>query len=354
MLDLARWAPSGDNTQPWRFEIKSADHVVIHGRDTRDHCVYDLQGHASQIAIGALMETLAVAASAQHLRAAFDRRTDAPPTHPTIDVRLSPTDDDPDPLHAFIKQRVTQRRPMRRTPLDQAQRASLEGAVPRGFSLRLLDGRDRWRMATLLYRSAWVRLTTQEAFHTHREVIDWYSRYSCDRIPDAAVGLDPLTLRIMRWAMRSWKRVVFLNRFAAGTVLPRLQLDLLPGWRCGAHFLIVADRSPRCVDDYLAAGRALQRFWLTATKLGLLCQPEMTPLIFHEYVRDGIAFTQSPRAQRRARDVSRRLGALIGQDVLDRAVFLGRIGRGRVPDARSIRKPVDYLLVDDDAQAERA
>jgi nitroreductase len=22
ILDLARWAPSGDNTQPWRFEIK--------------------------------------------------------------------------------------------------------------------------------------------------------------------------------------------------------------------------------------------------------------------------------------------------------------------------------------------
>jgi hypothetical protein len=31
ILDLARWAPSGDNTQPWRFEIRSERHLVIHG-----------------------------------------------------------------------------------------------------------------------------------------------------------------------------------------------------------------------------------------------------------------------------------------------------------------------------------
>ena len=52
ILDLARWAPSGDNTQPWRFEISGDLQVVVHGFDTRDHCVYDLRGHASQLALG--------------------------------------------------------------------------------------------------------------------------------------------------------------------------------------------------------------------------------------------------------------------------------------------------------------
>ena len=28
ILDLARWAPSGDNTQPWRFEIVADDHIA--------------------------------------------------------------------------------------------------------------------------------------------------------------------------------------------------------------------------------------------------------------------------------------------------------------------------------------
>jgi nitroreductase len=49
ILDLARWAPSGDNSQPWRFEVLSDDHVAVHAFDTRRDCVHDLEGHASQL-----------------------------------------------------------------------------------------------------------------------------------------------------------------------------------------------------------------------------------------------------------------------------------------------------------------
>ena len=64
ILDAARWAPSGDNTQPWRFEVISDRKLIVHGHDTRDHCVYDLEGEASQISLGCLLETMAIAASA--------------------------------------------------------------------------------------------------------------------------------------------------------------------------------------------------------------------------------------------------------------------------------------------------
>ena len=47
ILDHARWAPSGDNSQPWRFEVISDVHVVVHGFDTRNHCVYDRDRRAS-------------------------------------------------------------------------------------------------------------------------------------------------------------------------------------------------------------------------------------------------------------------------------------------------------------------
>src|SRR5512135_2537436 len=110
ILELARWAPSGDNTQPWRFEVIDDHHFIVHAFDTRDHCVYDLDGHPSQIALGTLLETLAIAASAHGLRAAFTRRSDAPDTHPeyrvelTMDKQLST-----DPLLPFVKQRSVQR-----------------------------------------------------------------------------------------------------------------------------------------------------------------------------------------------------------------------------------------------------
>ena len=77
ILELARWAPSGDNVQSWQFEVTAPTHLVIHASDTRHDCVYDLDGHPSQISFGALIETIAIAASAHGLRADVTRRARA-------------------------------------------------------------------------------------------------------------------------------------------------------------------------------------------------------------------------------------------------------------------------------------
>ena len=71
ILDLARWAPSGDNTQPWRFEIVDEHHIRVHGSDTRDHVLYDYDGRASHIAHGALLETMRIAATRFGLAASW-------------------------------------------------------------------------------------------------------------------------------------------------------------------------------------------------------------------------------------------------------------------------------------------
>ncbi len=89
ILDQARWAPSGDNTQPWRFEIVDARHLVVHGFDTRSHVVYDLDGHPSQISLGALLENMAIAASTRGLAMQASRRLNLPDDKPTLDVSFT-------------------------------------------------------------------------------------------------------------------------------------------------------------------------------------------------------------------------------------------------------------------------
>ena len=80
ILEIARWAPSGDNTQPWRFEILDDRRFVVHGFDTRDWCLYDIDGRPSQIALGALLENIAIAGSARCRRppSARSKRPSAP------------------------------------------------------------------------------------------------------------------------------------------------------------------------------------------------------------------------------------------------------------------------------------
>ena len=346
ILELARWAPSGDNTQPWRFEVIDELHLVVHAFDTRDHCVYDLDGHPSQIAHGALLETLAIAASAHGLRAEFRRRPDSPDAHPDYEVELIPDSSlMPDSLLPYIPQRSVQRRPMRTIPLTATQKLALQGAIGNLYTVRWFEsGASRWRLAKLMFDNAKLRLTLPEAYSVHREIIEWNARFSEDKVPDQALGLDAMTLKLMRWVMKDWNRVVFFNTFLAGHLTPRIEMDLLPGLRCAAHFFILASDVPKTIDHYVAAGRALQRFWLTATSLGLQLQPEMTPLIFSRYVREGRRFSRQPGAAEMAAKLATRLSLQLPDNSMEGAVFMGRIGNGRPPDSRSLRLSMGRLI----------
>ena len=345
IIELARWAPSGDNTQPWRFERMDDGRFVIHGFDTRDHCVYDLDGRPSQIALGALLENIRMAASGFGCRADIVRRPGTPEERPTYDVVLV---DDPtvsaDRLLPYIRTRCVQRRSMTTRPLTRREREALSSAVGPGYRVHWIEGwAGRWRAATLMYRNAKIRLTMPEAFEVHRSIIEWNARYSRDRIPDQAVGLDPVTTRLMRWVLGSWRRVEFFNRYLGGTLLPRLQLDLLPGIRCAAHFAIVADAPLASLDDYVAAGAAVQRFWLTAARLGLHLQPEITPLVFARYIREGRRFTARESLLQQAAALRGELERLLQPGSLERVAFLGRIGFSTRPAARSLRLSLDEL-----------
>lgn len=345
ILELARWAPSGDNTQPWRFEVVDAHRLIVHGFDTREHVVYDLDGHPSQIAHGALLETLAIAASAHGLRAEVTRHPDTPDTHPDYEVDLIPDSAvAPDPLLPFIRLRSVQRRPMRTTPLTAAEKQALQDAVGKLYTVRWFEGgAQRWRLARLMFNNARLRLTLPEAYPVHRDIIEWNARFSEGKVPDRALGLDAMTLKLMRWVMGSWQRVAFFNTWLAGHLLPRIEMDLLPGLLCAAHFAILAQRAPQTIDDYVAAGRAVQRFWLTATSLGLQLQPEMTPLIFSRYVREGRRFSESDAARMQVQALAVRLTKVLG-DATTGTIFLGRIGQGSSPRARSLRLPWQRLI----------
>lgn len=344
ILELARWAPSGDNTQCWRFEVAAPDHLVVHAYDTRHDTVYDLDGHPSQISMGALLETIDIAASEQGLRATTVRRADSPLDRPVFDVRFSPDAAVvPSPLLGAIEKRTVQRRAMNTRPLNAAEKEALEACVGPDFAVTWIEGfGPKLKAARLMFNNARLRLTMPEAFEVHRRIIHWNATHSPDKVPDQALGVDKATLKLMKWAMVSWKRMSTINTLM-GTWAPRLQMDLVPGLACAAHFVLKAKRQPETIDDYVQAGRAVQRFWLTLTRLGLYMQPEMTPLIFAKYVRENTPFTREARLHAPARRLQQQGAELIFNDALH-PVYMGRLGAGPAPVARSQRLDVEQLI----------
>jgi hypothetical protein len=344
ILDRARWAPSGDNTQPWRFEVRGADGVVVHASDTSDHVVYDLDGHCSQMSVGAMIETAAIAATAHGLSMVCHRDVEMPVARPRFHLQFRAVPGlARDSLIDFILLRSVQRGPRPTTPLLPEQQEALACAVGPGYQLHWFDTlADRTAMARLLFRSAKIRLTIPEALEAHREVIEGDARFSSGRVPSRA---------LMRFRLQRWPRPQFLNRFLAGTWLARLEKDCLPALRCAAHVAILAEQPPGTIDDYMAAGRAAQRFWLTATSLGLNHQPEIAPLVFSRYVREGRTFSVQPSAWSDAWKVDQSLDRLLPGQAHHRAVWLGRIGGGPRATARSERLSLAELIISDATHA---
>ncbi|MCP5255687.1 MAG: nitroreductase family protein [Zoogloeaceae bacterium] len=346
MLELARWAPSGDNTQPWRFEIVSDRHIAIHGSDTRDWCVYDFKGRASHMAHGALLETLRIAATAKSCTARWKIRPDRPDTAPIYDVFLQHEEGlQADSLLGAIRERVVQRRPMRLRPLTCDQRKGLSSAVGDNFELQFFESfSERFAVARLLWSNAKLRLTCPEAYAVHARVIEWGAQYSEDRIPDQAVGVDPLTAKLMQWVMGSWSRVEFFNRYLFGTIAPRIQLDFIPAIACGAHILMRPKAPLDSLEAYLEAGCAMQRLWLKATTLGLSLQPEMTPVIFRWYACSQCSLSSESKINSEALRLAESFDNVIGAEDARSNAFFCRVGTSAKPQSRSLRLGLDRLM----------
>jgi len=349
ILELSRWAPSGDNAQPWRFDIQDEENVLIHLQDQAGQDVYDYRGQPSLLAFGCLVETLRIAATG------FGRSTDwrykpVGGGRHLIDVTLKRAPGvEADPLLPFIRLRSVDRRPYQWRALGQQQKVGLAASLGEDFSVRWLEStQERWHAARIVAASTDIRLRIKETYATHQRILDWERTFSPDGVPSKAVGVDGMTERLMGWAMQDWSRVNFMNRFMGATLLPRLELDLLPGLFSGAFFMLLIrspERDGRNVQ-WVRAGKMIQRFWLTATSMGLVVQPTLAPLCFAYYGRENISFTDNSRMRSKAATLANQLEALVAPDDLGRLVVLGRIGwpRQHAERARSTRKPLSELL----------
>lgn len=368
VFEYAKWAPSGDNIQPQRIEVKSELSCIIHGFDTRDHVVYDLQGNASKLALGCFIENCKIAAQSLNYQLEITPTTNklgkAPEDeeyskYPTFALALTPATESlpPHSLFPYIKTRCVQRKRMGTKKLSSVEKQKLTDILPKGFSIIWKESfAERWTVAKFMYGNSTTRLSMKEGYDVHSKIMEFTpisqdtseekncnSTFSKDKLPAKSLGIDPITIALTKWSLKSWPRFRFLDKYLAGTIAPKLLLDFSTSIKSCAHFIIVADEEPKSLDDYLAAGAAIQRFWLQATQLQLGFQPEQTPVIFSEYLRNNIDFSTNEFTKKNVIAIDKDFKKLIGEENVKRAVFMGRIGRSTTPTSRSVRLSLDEL-----------
>jgi molybdopterin/thiamine biosynthesis adenylyltransferase len=350
ILELARWAPSGDNSQPWRFLVTSQASAILYvDIQGPDQNIYDYNnGEPSWLSTGFLLESIRIAASRFGRNLTWTHQIDEKGAHAiTLNLALDVTIEE-DVLLPYLSIRSVDRRCYKTTPLTGAQKNALEASLGHDLDVIWFETMpERLKMARLNARATDIRLRLKASWKVHNKILDWKKRFSPDGVPVTAIGLDRLTLTLMRRVLKSWPKTDFMNRYLGGTIIPRIQLDLLPGLSCGAHFTINYKEGSGADDllRTLRTGMALQRFWLTATQAGLALQPSLAPLCFASHHQTGRANSFNDGLKVRVIRLVSLLRPLAGK-ATQMPVFLGRIGSPGKPGlpSRSVRRPLTQLL----------
>jgi hypothetical protein len=348
ILDAARWAPSGDNAQPWRFEIRSDDSVVVCVRREVGNVYEYRDGEPTLLSAGALLENMVVAAPTFGKSVAWHYEGSNAGEH-RIQVRITNAPNaSPDPLFGQIYQRSVDRRPYRLESLAPEKKLQLSKTVDEALSVEWFETLGaRWKVATLTGMATNIRLRIPETFEVHRRIVDWDHSLSPAAIPSHALGVDALTLKAMRWLLADRKRTDLANRFGS-PYIAGVQMDTVPGIFCSAYVsfrLTGRSRdSKERVSQLLRAGQSVQRFWLTATRLGLVMQPCLATLAFTHYGSTDEAFTISLSGRQLALKLAHTAKQIFSHP--EELVFLGRVGlpNMRKVESRSTRLPLTSLV----------
>lgn len=349
ILDAARWTPSGDNSQPWRFRIIDSQSVQISISIHPDNPYEYNFGEPTLISTGMLLESIRIAASQFGWKLSYT--LDDTNANNQLIIQCTFVQDQtitPDDLFAFIKMRSVNRRAFSRKKLSKNILSTLSATLHPQLTIKWYETLgERWQMTRLNALATDIRLRLQSCYKVHSHIIDWSSQNSPSGVPSGALGLDRYTLLIMKWAMQRWERIRFMNNYLGATLTARLQMDVLPGLNCAAHFAIIIEpQTDKSVNQLLAMGASLQRFWLTATKFGVALQPSLAPLCFANRTIAPEIFENDRKSLDKAKKLKDSIQTYLNHPP-EELLFLGRLGYPRTTaDApRSVRMDFKKLLI---------
>jgi len=281
LIDVARWAPSPHNVQPWRVRLVGERDAELLIDSTRTLPQEDTTGSFILLTMGMFLRTVEIVAAARGLRLATTLLHEPAWYAPTILEARGPTmipfarmrlDDDPgvrpdfDP--ALIERRMTSRLPLRPDPVPPGAAADLARVATAGGH-RFETITDPVRIERILERDAEALFHDLNQPGYHDEIVSWFrftdgaSLRHRDGLDHRCMNTSPIaywTTARMPWLLRTPVMRAIMRRVYRRQLGPVPTLGLLAGafWEPAHAF---------------ETGRVLMNFWLSVTRHGLFIHP---------------------------------------------------------------------------------
>jgi len=348
-VEIARHAPSGDNSQPWNVALAAAGgrltltlglNEATRARPTLFDCAYV----ASYLSLGAFARNFTLLAASEGCRLTdlhedagrFTLTFAAGPAHPNTP--------DPAATAALIRQRTTNRLPFEKDPLDDETRQALGRlAQTDGLTLHEFTGAAKLRLAGAFFSLDVVRYRNARLYCEFLAELRFGAEATAspDGLRDTTLGAPApalLFLRLLR-ALRNVRPVRALFFIGLEKIMAFVGC-LTPIKQSASVFALTStDDTPL---GWFRLGLGFEQQWLEATRRGLAMQPLGTTLLVYRLERErrlGEDSSFSPADRARLRAAAGRFATEFGLD-LGRPAIAFRIGHGPVIANLSLRRPV--------------
>ena len=295
----------------------------------------DVGRYASVLALGAFCENVALTARSlglvHQMEENPDVTLDAPMVRFRFDARRAA---EAHPLHAMIGLRCTNRRPHEGAAIGADVMEALAAALADDAELAYSRDDDRKRDAARILAEADVLRMRHRLLHRQM----WEEvRFGADEVERTRDGVDVATLELPPGAAEAMAAFTDYD-FVSQNISDEQLLGMsVPPLEASSQLCCLSLSGPPDARSLLAAGRGLQRLWLTATRLELALQPwAVLPFfLLRQRFFAGEGFADQERAT--LSDLGRRLAAVFA--LADDAVplFTFRLARCGPPSKRALR-----------------
>ena len=344
ILEYGCMAPSGDNSQPWRFKIDKRT-VHIFNEPSSDESLYNFRQQASYVAHGALAENILIAAPPLGYSAQLAFFPEATNANYVARVTFEPAVSRGDPLFDAIPKRTTNRKPYDQKSIKTVHAAALIACAKelgRG-TVKLLE--DRIGIEKIAHAISINERVVLENQHLHQflfQHIRWTDEEARKNL--SGMHLKTFELRGLQTAVfrlfRSWGALSFFNKLGAAR---RVAKDNAKVYSSSAAIgiVLVPNNTSR---DFLTAGRIMQRVWLKATVFGLSMQPVTGVILLMQRILANEAGMLSPQHIELITSAYRIIQQQFGIEK-ETIAMLFRVGQSDAPTARTKRYPVETLFM---------
>ena len=268
ILEIAINAPSGSNSQPWSFRVESNKIYVI-ATPEKDHPILNYKNRGTWIAHGALIENIVIASSSFGYRTNVTIFPDLNQPNLTVIIELSLGLLKADPLFSVIPLRSINRKKYKNKLLTDIQKQELFDSISqfKDIELKFIEDYDkRLLIGNALSINEIVTLENKKLHELFIKEIVWSKKEELEK--KSGLYLKTMELnppqKIGLKLFRNWNIMSFFNNFKFARLIAN---DNAKIYASGAGMGVIVVKGKK--EDFISAGRALERLWLKATQMNL-------------------------------------------------------------------------------------